>query len=184
MADENKDGITSTDEAYGGDAITILNSHRVPWIDDTEDGSRGSGLMNHKFVVIDQSVVISGSANFTASGLHGDANGPKTRGNVNHLLRIESHDLTTIFRTEFMQLWGDGPGGAKNSQFGLKKNSRGASVVDVGDDRVEVLFPPHRKRDANNRLKWINAHLSRAQQTIDLALFVFSAQSLANILQE
>ena len=30
LADENKDGITSTDEAYGGgDAIAILNSHRV-----------------------------------------------------------------------------------------------------------------------------------------------------------
>lgn len=82
----------------------------MPWIDATEDGSRGSGLMHHKFVVIDQSVVISGNANFTASGLHGDANGPKTSGNVNHLLRIKSRDLATIFRTEFMQLCADGPG--------------------------------------------------------------------------
>ena len=35
LADENKDGITSPDEANGGAAIVILNSHRVPWIDDT-----------------------------------------------------------------------------------------------------------------------------------------------------
>ena len=57
-------------------------------------------------------------------------------------------------------------------------------MVDVDGDRVEVLFPTHRKRDSNNVLEWLATHLSRAQQTIDLALFVFSAQSLANILQE
>ena len=123
LADDNKDGITSADEAYRGDAIAILNRQRIPWIDDTEDGSRGSGLMHHKFVVIDQRVVITGSANFTASGLHGDANAPNTRGNVNHLLRIESGDLATVFRTEFMQLWGDGPGKKKTISSGSRKTA-------------------------------------------------------------
>ncbi|MGB1775584.1 MAG: phospholipase D-like domain-containing protein, partial [Synechococcus sp.] len=183
LADQNQDGITTPDEAAQGDAIAILQNQRIPWIDDTEDGSRGSGLMHHKFVVIDRQVVITGSANFTASGLHGDANAPQTRGNVNHLLRLDSSELAGVFRTEFLRLWGDGPGGASDSRFGLNKTSTGATTVQVGDARVEVLFAPHRKRDPNHGLNWLEHQLNQAKRRIDLALFVFSAQQLSNLLQ-
>ena len=183
LADQDNDGITTPEEAFHGDAIAILNRHRIPWIDDTADGSRGSGLMHHKFVVIDQRVVITGSANFTASGLHGDANAPRTRGNVNHLLRLESRELAAVFRTEFLQMWGDGPGGEANSRFGLSKDATAATTVRVGNTRVDVLFSPHRKRDPNHGLHWLEQQLSKAKRRIDLALFVFSAQQISNVLQ-
>ena len=79
LADRNGDGITTPEEAHGGDAIALLQDARIPLLDDTADGSRGSGLMHHKFMVIDQTIVITGSANFTSSGIHGDADAPKTR---------------------------------------------------------------------------------------------------------
>ena len=103
--------------------------------------------MHHKFVVIDRTVVLTGSANFTRSGMHGDANRPKMRGNVNHMLRFQSSDLAKLFEQEFHTMWGDGPGGKQNSRFGLQKGSTGVRTAMVGETRVDVLFAPHRKRD-------------------------------------
>ena len=110
LADSDRNGTTTPDEAFHGDAVALLQTANVPLIDDTEDGSSGSGLMHHKFLVIDQMTVITGSANLTNSGLHGDAGRPSSRGNVNHLLRVNSPELALVFRQEFAQMWGDGPG--------------------------------------------------------------------------
>ena len=183
LADQNRDGTTTPEEAKRGDAIGLLRDHRIPIIDDTDDGSRGSGLMHHKFVVIDRTVVLTGSTNFTRSGMHGDANRPRTRGNVNHILRVQSDALAELFRQEFGTMWGDGPGGKLNSRFGLQKESTGVRTAMVGATRVDVLFAPHRKRDLNHGLNWIEEQLDEARTSIDMALFVFTAQQLADALQ-
>ena len=183
LADQNRDGTTTPEEAKRGDAIGLLRDHRIPIINDTEDGSRGSGLMHHKFVVIDRTVVLTGSANFTRSGMHGDANRPRTRGNVNHILRVQSDALAELFRQEFGTMWGDGPGGKLNSRFGLQKESTGVRTAMVGATRVDVLFAPHRKGDLNHGLNWIEEQLDEARTSIDMALFVFTAQQLADALQ-
>jgi hypothetical protein len=54
----------------------------------------------------------------------------------------------------------------------------------VGQTRVDVLFAPHRKRDTNHGLNWIEKQLSRAHKSIDMALFVFTAQQLADALEQ
>ena len=79
LADRNGDGITTSREAADADAVALLQQAGIPLIDDTEDGSRGSGLMHHKFIVIDGDQVLTGSANATSSGLHGDAGAPISR---------------------------------------------------------------------------------------------------------
>jgi phosphatidylserine/phosphatidylglycerophosphate/cardiolipin synthase-like enzyme len=183
LADQNGDGTTTPEEAKRGDAIGLLRDHRIPIIDDTEDGSRGSGLMHHKFVVIDRTVVLTGSANFTRSGMHGDANRPRTRGNVNHILRLQNDALAELFRQEFGTMWGDGPGGKLNSRFGLQKESTGIRTVMVDGTRVDVLFTPHRKRNPNHGLNWVEKQLDESRKSIDMALFVFTAQQLADALQ-
>ena len=139
--------------------------------------------MHHKFVVIDRTVVLTGSANFTRSGMHGDANRPRTRGNVNHILRVQSDAFAELFRQEFGTMWGDGPGGKLNSRFGLQKESTGVRTAMVGATRVDVLFAPHRKGDLNHGLNWIEEQLDEARTSIDMALFVFTAQQLADALQ-
>jgi phosphatidylserine/phosphatidylglycerophosphate/cardiolipin synthase-like enzyme len=163
-----------------GDAVAILHNTGVPVIDDTADGSKGSGLMHHKFAVIDRQVVITGSTNFTPSCVHGDPDDPRTRGNVNHLLRFESSELAALFVEEFERMWGDGPGGAPDSRFGLGKGNGPAQTVQVGSSRVTVLFAPHRRRDPHHGLALLREQLEQAQQQVDLALFVFSDQGLAD----
>jgi len=184
LADSDGNGLITTDEEQQGDALAQLDRGSVPRIDDTEDGSKGSGLMHHKFVVVDQRVVISGSANFTSSGIHGDAGAPRTRGNVNHLLRIDSAALAAVFTTEFNRMWGDGPGGLENSRFGRGKGDPNGATVRVGDSRITVLFAPHARHNPNHGLHLIKHELNQARHSIDLALFVFSAQELTDTLAD
>ncbi|MCB4393421.1 DUF1669 domain-containing protein [Synechococcus sp. HB1133] len=184
LADSDGDGTTSPEEAFQGDAVALLKAAHIPLLDDTEDGSSGSGLMHHKFLVIDQTSVITGSANLTSSGLHGDSGKPSSRGNVNHLLRFNSPGLASVFSQEFARMWGDGPGGENDSRFGLQKASEGSQTVRVGNTQVDVLFSPHPKRNQGHGLNLLAKQLNKARQRVDMALFVFSAQQLTNVLRE
>lgn len=185
LVDQNGDGQLSPEELSQGDALVILDQAGVPRLDDTADGSKGSGLMHHKFVVIDGRTVITGSANFTPSGTHGDFSSAASRGNANHLLRITSPELAAVLTQEFDLLWGDGPGGKPDSRFGLKKPRRAPKTVNVGSTALTVHFSPTSPSvgwpNSSNGL--IGATLAKAQTQVDLALFVFSEQPLANILQ-
>ena len=168
-------------QALGGpDALVVLRRGGIPVIDDTANGSAGSGLMHHKFVVIDNREVITGSTNFTSSCVHGDPDDPRTRGNVNHLLRLRSPELAGLFREEFERMWGDGPGGAPDSRFGLGKSNGPMRWVQVGDVPVGVLFAPHRSRDEHHGLNLLDSLLDGTRNQADLALFVFSSQQLGN----
>ncbi|MEB3158182.1 MAG: phospholipase D-like domain-containing protein [Synechococcus sp.] len=183
LADQNGDGLLTPKERTEGDAIALLEQGGVPLIDDTEDGSQGSGLMHHKFMVIDQRLVVTGSANFTSSGIHGDGGATRTRGNVNHLLQMESRDLAQMFANEFARMWGDGPRGLQNSQFGRGKGEPAVQQVQIGAATVTVLFAPHAKSNPSNGLDLIASELGRARRSIDMALFVFSSQQLADTLE-
>ena len=185
LADTNKDGKLSIDEINKNDALLIIKNAGIPMIDDTADGSKGSGLMHHKFVVIDGKKVIVTSANFTTSDVHGDFKTPASRGNANKLLKIENAQLAQLFTQEFNIMWGDGPGGKPDSKFGIKKPFRPMQKVKVGDTTVTVQFSPTSKT-----LPWeksvnslINRTLAKAKNSVNLALFVFSAQRLSNTLE-
>ena len=184
LADTNRDGRLTPDERLAGDAIALLMLNGVAMIDDTADGSRGSGLMHHKFVVVDRALVVTGSANFTSSGMHGDRGSSRSRGNVNHLLSIRSPDLAALFRQEFNRMWGDGPGGRQDSEFGRDKHSTGKQSVQVSGVTIDVLFAPHAQQQPGHGLHVISEQLAAAKRNIDLALFVFSAQTLTNVLAE
>ena len=180
LADRDQNGVVSPEEERESDALLILQNGQIAWIDDTEDGSKGSGLMHHKFVIIDGERVITGSANFTNSGIHGDAGATQTRGNVNHLISIQNPSLATVFQEEFAQMWGDGPGGANDSRFGRNKTAKPLHIIKADTANISVLFPPHAKSHQGHGLDVIEDLLGSAKKTIDIALFVFSAQQLTN----
>jgi phosphatidylserine/phosphatidylglycerophosphate/cardiolipin synthase-like enzyme len=185
LADTNKDGVLSEAEVSSGDALVIIRDAGIPVIDDTADGSKGSGLMHHKFVVIDGKTVIVTSANFTTSDIHGDFKAAESRGNPNNLLRLSSPELAKLFTEEFDIMWGDGPGGKPDSKFGVKKPMRPIARVRVGSATVAVQFSP-----ATSKTPWqqspnglIDRTLASSSKSVNLALFVFSAQQLANTLE-
>jgi len=185
LADTNKDGSLSDAEIASGDALAIVKNAGIPVIDDTADGSKGSGLMHHKFVVIDGETVIVTSANFTTSDIHGDFVSAESRGNPNNLLKLESSELAKVFSEEFALMWGDGPGGKSDSKFGVKKPARPVARVRVGGATVAVQFSPSSAgtplAETSNGL--IDRTLASSSKSVNLALFVFSAQELANTLE-
>ncbi len=183
--DTDEDGKLSQQEINLRDALIIIRNGNIPLIDDTADGSKGSSLMHHKFIVIDNRFVIVTSANLTLSDTHGDYSNYDSLGNVNNLLKIDSVDLADIFTKEFNIMWGDGVGGKFDSKFGLQKPQRDFQQVTVGNNKITVAFSP-----TSPTLPWVESSngligktLNSAVNSIDSALFVFSAQRLSNILE-
>ncbi|WP_225889192.1 phospholipase D-like domain-containing protein [Halomicronema hongdechloris] len=184
LTDGDGDGQLSPDELSQRDALYILQQAQIPILDDTADGSKGSGLMHHKFMVVDGRYVVTGSANWTLSGIHGDLDNPDSRGNTNHIIVLDSVPVARIFQQEFTYLWGDGPGGAPDSLFGLGKPYRPAQTVSLPGSILTVQFSPTSSSrpwtQSGNGL--IDQILRTATQQVSLALFVFSDQPLSDTL--
>lgn len=185
FVDINEDGKLSQAEINQRDALKIIKDSKIPLIDDTADGSKGSGLMHHKFIVVDNRFVIITSANFTLSGIHGDYDNYDSLGNVNNLIKIDSVELADIFTEEFNIMWGDGVGGKLDSKFGLQKPTRDFQEVSFGNNKITVNFSPTSptKLWVNSSNGLIGKTLNSAANSIDSALFVFSAQRLSNIIE-
>jgi phosphatidylserine/phosphatidylglycerophosphate/cardiolipin synthase-like enzyme len=182
LVDLNRDGNLSPEEIAQRDAIVILKKAGIPLIDDTADRSKGSGLMHHKFIVIDNNTTLISSANYTLSDLHGDFSNPKTVGNANHLLVVTNPQLARIFQREFNLMWGTGEG----HKFGVDKPHRKPQTITIGDSRLTVKFSPE-----STSYPWIittngiiGETLNQAKKSVELALFVFTEQPLANILAQ
>ena len=187
LIDANHDDTITATELDQGDAIRILEKSPIPLIDDTMDGSKGSGLMHHKFMVIDGQTVVLGSANWTLSGVHGDFANPESRGNANALLTIKSSELAALFTEEFNLMWGgDSAVHSGDSLFGLQKPWRSPQTVDIPGAQVTVQFSPVSKSESWSKSVngLIGKTLSQAQDSVALALFVFSDQGISDRLAQ
>ncbi|MFN6483097.1 MULTISPECIES: DUF655 domain-containing protein [unclassified Nostoc] len=184
--DINHDNQLTPTEINQRDALMILQNAKIPWIDDRADGSAGSSLMHHKFVIVDNRLVIITSANFTLSDTSGDFTNPSSLGNANNLLQIDSPELASLFTEEFNIMWGDGPGGQPDSRFGLEKPMRLPKQITLGNTKITVQFSPTSPTQpwSNSSNGLIGKTLDSATKSIDMALFVFSEQPLANILEK
>lgn len=182
LVDINRDNRFSAEEMLQRDAIHILRAGGVPVMDDTSDRSAGSGLMHHKFVVVDGQISMVSTANFTLSCIHGDILNPSSRGNANSLVVIQSAAAADIFEEEFLQMWGNG----KRGNFGHNKTYRGAQTVNVGSTRITIQFSPTSRgytwEESTNGL--IGKAINMAKSTVAAALFVFSDQKIANVLEK
>lgn len=180
--DINSDNIISDSELAQRDAISILKNAKIPLIDDTADGSAGSGLMHHKFVLIDSDITIVTSANFTWSDFFGDNSRPLTRGNPNNLVIFKDSELQKTFEQEFLLM-------SKSLKFGLKKPFRPIRYFQIGSSRVGVQFAPSSPSEkvvpfAASALGSVDEILKQSRQKTSLMLFVFSEQKIANTLHQ
>lgn len=186
FVDSNQDNQITPEEISQRDALAIIHNAKIPWIDDTADGSKGSSLMHHKFVVVDNRFIIITSANFTFSDTSGDISNLSSLGNTNNLLKIDSSELANLLTEEFNIMWGDGVGGKPDSKFGVTKPVRKPQTIILDNSKITIHFSPTSPSQpwSNSTNGLIAKTLSASTKTVDLALFVFSDQQLANILEE
>ncbi len=182
FVDTNKDGKYQVEELEARDAIYMLREAGIPMMDDSFDNSLGSGLMHHKFMIIDGRSTVISTANFTMSCIHGDTLAPSSRGNANSMIVVQSQALAKVFLSEFSQLWGNG----KVGSYGQNKTYRGPITTVVQGTKITVQFSPTSQRymweESTNGL--ISSALTKATKSIKSLLFVFSDQRLADTLEK
>jgi phosphatidylserine/phosphatidylglycerophosphate/cardiolipin synthase-like enzyme len=182
LVDADGNGRLDRAEIESRDAMVILQRANIPILDDTADGSKGSGLMHHKFMVVDGKTTIVTSANWTMSDIYGDITRPESNGNANNLVRLISVEIARLFTAEFDLMWGDGVGGSNNSLFGINKGDRSPVTTMVGNTPVTVKFSPNSRAQLWEQTTngTIGGFIDRSHQRIDLALFVFSEDNLGD----
>ena len=145
FVDINQDGRLSPEEiAAARRPVDSGPRHLFPSLTTLPDGTKGSGLMHHKFMVVDRQTVITGSANWTMSGIHGRFfYSRKSRVDANSLLVINGAGLAQQFVQEFDLMWGDGPEGSEDSLFGLQKPARPPVLASDAGSVIEVQIFTH-----------------------------------------
>lgn len=133
-----------------------LQDRRVPVTFD-----RRAPFMHNKFVVIDDTIVWTGSWNLTENC---------TFRNNNNAIRIKSRQIAAAYRREFEQMHGGAFGTAKHSDV-----LRSAARID--DGTIEVYFSPQDKA-----LPFLLEQIEQTRSTLVFMAFSFTSAPIADAL--
>ena len=125
-------------------------------------GDNLPSLMHHKFVVIDQLEVWTGSMNWTLGSAY--------RGN-NNLLAIRSRELATSYMREFEEMFLENRFGA------LSRADTPVPRVVIGAAEVHVLFSPD-----DGVLRQLLALVGGAERSVEFLAFAFTSTDLAQVM--
>ena len=167
-------------ERYPTEALDLMRTSGMEIKDDTSiNAPKGSGLMHHKFIVIDRKTTIISSGNFTTSDLHGDFNNLESRGNPNNMVIVaDNTELAKAFTDEFNYMW--------QGLFKIHKPYRHPITIPVGQGNITLKFSPERsKQEIEKTSNGLIANLIKtASLSVHMALFVYSDQTISDTLSE
>jgi len=133
--------------------------------------SMSSGMHN-KFIIIDaeledESIVISGSTNWTFNNLFQD---------FNNMVIIQDQSLARAYEVEFEEMWGSN--GAQpnsgNSKFGPDKSNNTPHEFLINGDRVELYFSP-----SDGTTSAIGTSIGSTNEEMNFALLVLTNNDLS-----
>jgi|SRR5690606_10645239 len=116
-----------------------------------------TSIFHQKFIIRDRSALLTGSTNFTTTGV--------TK-NLNHIVTVENIDIAKIYRKEYNEIM--------QGHFGKLNEGHDEAPKDIMVDNVPVriLFAP----DHNPEME-IMKQMLKASSSIDFAIFTFSQSS-------
>lgn len=117
-------------------------------------------LMHNKFMIFDNSSIITGSMNFAKTGFSGF--------NSNCILFINSKEIANMYEKEFNQML--------QGKFHNSKSQISHTTVVLGDTKVTPLFSPKDKIITNNVLPLIQ----NAKKYVYIPTFIITHDELAN----
>jgi phosphatidylserine/phosphatidylglycerophosphate/cardiolipin synthase-like enzyme len=127
-------------------------------------GDRHEGLMHHKFLVIDQDEIWTGSMNYSDNDAHK---------NNNNLIRIRSKELAEDYTIEFEEMF-------LEDRFGSDKGSNTPHpLVSIEGTAIEVFFSP--TDHAGPRLQEL---LTEAKESIYFLAFSFTSDNLGKAIAQ
>ena len=163
---------------YPTDALALLRKSGIQIKDDTSEGAtKGSGLMHHKFIVVDGKTTIISSGNFTTSDMHGDFNSLESRGNPNNIVVVPVNtELSQIFTDEFNAMW--------QGLFKSHKPYRPPVKILLGQGTITIKFSPDsKKQEAKTTSNGMIANfIEQASSSVHIAVFVYSDQQISDTL--
>lgn len=163
---------------YPADALAMLRQGGIAIKDDTSDSAtKGSGLMHHKFLIVDGKTTIISSGNLTTSDLHGDFDNFDTRGNPNNMVVVPNNtQFAKIFTDEFNYMW--------QGLFKSHKPVRHPVTIPIGSGTITVNFSPANRHEdiAITSNGYIASYLEQARKSVHMALFVYSDQKISDTL--
>ena len=120
-------------------------------------------IFHQKFIVRDRASVLTGSTNFTPTGVGADA---KHGGNLNHVVIVHDREVARIYSREFREI--------RQGRFGKLNEGHDPAPPDVSVSGVpiRVAFAP----DHNPEME-IMKQMLKARERIDFAIFTFSESS-------
>lgn len=118
-------------------------------------------IFHQKFIVRDGEAVLTGSTNFTPTGVGRAPEG----GNLNHVITIESREIAKIYAKEFADI--------ARGNFG-RQSEHGDHPPEVVVDgvRFKICFAPEHNPEME-----IAKRINKARERIDFAIFTFSQSS-------
>ena len=114
-------------------------------------------IFHQKFIIRDSSAILSGSTNFTDTGVST---------NLNHVIIIHNKDVAKIYNKEFREI--------QQGHFGKLNEGHDPvpDLVDASNVPIKILFAP----DHNPEME-IMKQMLRAKNRIDFAMFTFAKSS-------
>ena len=114
-------------------------------------------IFHQKFIIRDNSAVLTGSTNFTETG---------TTKNLNHIIVMEDEAIAKIYSREYREI--------RRGHFGKLDEGHDPKPpkAEVSQIPIRILFAPDHSPEMD-----IMKQMLKAQQRIDFAVFTFSASS-------
>ena len=163
---------------YPADALALIRESGIEIKDDTSGGAtKGSGLMHHKFILVDGKTTIISSGNLTTSDLHGDFNSLESRGNTNNMVVLpDNAELGQAFTDEFNYMW--------QGLFKSHKPERPPITIPVGQGTITLNFSPASRKQTIERTSngMIASYMQQASLSVHIAVFVYSDQHISDTL--
>ena len=120
-------------------------------------------IFHQKFIVRDRASILTGSTNFTSTGVGSD---PKLGANLNHVVIVHDAEIARIYGREFREI--------RNGRFGKLNEGHdpAPSGVTVSGVPLKVVFAPDHCPEME-----IMKQMLKARERIDFAIFTFSQSS-------
>lgn len=171
LKEKSKDGVNVsiiTDNDYLKEVgITNLKGSSVDIFSDIDRGTRYDNYMHDKFCVIDNKILITGSANPTNNDF---------LKNNNNILRFDSVYLAQNYRNEFFEM--------RSASFGYNKHSTlKYNNISLNFENKSYLVSSYMCPQDNCEQKVLET-LNKSKESIDMAAFSFTNENIENMLVE